>query len=103
MGGGGWGPLVTSTLLGRGAAPRTVIGSVNICEFFVTVTVSATLVSMIGTSLWPIIVGLIIGGVIAAPFAAIVVKYLPGRVLMFIVGTVVVFLAAWRIYGSLTN
>lgn len=103
VGGGGWGPVVTSTLLGRGAAPRTVIGSVNLCEFFVTLTVAGTLVTMIGTLLWPIIVGLIIGGVLAAPFAALVVRHVPGRVLMFVVGTVVVFLAAWRIYGSLTN
>src|SRR5690606_30804520 len=54
MGGGGWGPMVTSTLLGFGAAPRTVIGSVNLTEFFVTLTISATFVATIGISLWPI-------------------------------------------------
>lgn len=103
VGGGGWGPLVTSTLLGRGAAPRIIIGSVNLCEFFVASTVAATLVTSIGTSLWPIIAGLVIGGVLAAPFAALVVRYLPSRVLMFAVGVVVVLLSAWRIFGSLAD
>jgi len=103
-GGGGWGPLMTSTLLGRGAAPRIVIGSVNLCEFFVALTVSATFIVMMDApSLWPIVAGLVIGGVIAAPFAALVVKYLPDRALMFIVGIVVVILAAWRIVGTLSE
>lgn len=57
VGGGGWGPVVTSTLLGRGVEPRTVIGSVNLAEFFVTLTVAATLVTTIGSDLWPIIIG----------------------------------------------
>lgn len=92
IGGGGWGPIVTSTLLGRGAPPRTVIGSVNLAEFFVTATISATLVATVGLSLWPIVVGLVIGGGVAAPFAAIVTKYLPGRLLMGMVGVVVVTL-----------
>lgn len=103
VGGGGWGPVVSTTLLGRGTAPRTIIGSVNLCEFFVTITVSAALLTSIGISRWPIIVGLIIGGVIAAPFAALVVKYLPGRVPMFIVGLLVIFLGVWRIYGALAD
>lgn len=93
VGGGGWGPLVTSTLLGSGGAPRTVIGSVNIAEFFVTLTISATFVATVGLSLWPIVLGLVIGGVIAAPFAALTTKHLPDRVLMVIVGGVVVGLS----------
>ena len=87
------GGLVTSTLLGNGAAPRTVIGSVNVAEFFVTLTISATFVATIGLSLWPIVAGLVIGGVIAAPFAALATKHLPDRVLMVIVGVVVVTLS----------
>jgi hypothetical protein len=93
IGGGGWGPLVTSTLLGNGATPRTVIGSVNLAEFFVTLTISATFVATIGLSLWPIAAGLVLGGVIAAPFAALATKHLPDRVLMVIVGVVVVTLS----------
>jgi uncharacterized protein len=68
IGGGGWGPIVTSTLLGQGTTPRYAIGSVNIAEFFVTLTISTTFFLTVGLSLWPIISGLIIGGVIAAPF-----------------------------------
>jgi hypothetical protein len=103
MGGGGWGPLVTSTLLGYGAAPRTVIGSVNLTEFFVTTTISITFIATIGLSLWPIIVGLVIGGAIAAPLAALAVRYFPPRVLMAIVGCVVIGLSSWTIWGVITS
>jgi uncharacterized protein len=101
IGGGGWGPVVTSTLIGNGAAPRTVIGSVNLAEFFVTVTISATFVATIGMTLWPVVAGLVIGGVIAAPFAALATRYLPDRVLMVIVGVVVVALSCRTILKSI--
>lgn len=93
IGGGGWGPMVTSTLLGQGTTPRYAIGSVNLAEFFVTVTISATFLFTIGLALWPIIAGLVVGGVLAAPFAAYVTKHLPDRVLMALVGCVVVLLS----------
>jgi hypothetical protein len=93
FGGGGWGPIVTSTLLGNGAVPRTVIGSVNAAEFFVTLTISATFVATIGLSLWPIVLGLVLGGILAAPFAALATKHMPDRALMVIVGVVVVSLS----------
>jgi hypothetical protein len=70
IGGGGWGAIITSTLIGRGGVPRTAIGSANLAEFFVTAAVSATFFATIGLSLWPIIAGLILGGVLAAPVAA---------------------------------
>jgi uncharacterized membrane protein YfcA len=95
VGGGGWGPVVASTLLGRGAAaPREVIGSVSLAEFFVTVTISATFVATIGLELWPMIAGLIVGGVIAAPLAAYVARALPPRALLAVVGLAVVVLSA---------
>lgn len=93
VGGGGWGPLVASTLIGRGGTPRHVIGSVNVAEFFVTTTVSATFVATIGLALWPIITGLVLGGVVAAPFAALVTRHLPDRPLMILVGIVVILLS----------
>lgn len=101
MGGGGWGPMVTSTLLGFGAAPRTVIGSVNLTEFFVTLTISATFVATIGISLWPIVVGLVIGGILAAPLAALTVRYFPTRVLMVVVACIVIVLSCRTIYRAL--
>lgn len=93
IGGGGWGPMVTSTLLGQGKQPRMVIGSTSLSEFFVTTTISCTFLFTIGLELWPIITGLIIGGVLAAPFAAYAAKKLPTRVLMIIVGVVLMFLS----------
>lgn len=89
IGGGGWGPLVATTLMGRGAEARYAIGSVNLVEFFVTATIFATFFFMIGLELWPIIAGLVIGGALAAPCAAFVARRLPPRVLMIVVGLIV--------------
>lgn len=102
IGGGGWGPIVTSSLLGQGATPRYAIGSVNLAEFFVTLTISATFFMTIGLSLWPIIAGLIIGGVIAAPFAALAAKHVPAKVLMVVVGCVIIGLSLRTLIQSLS-
>lgn len=102
IGGGGWGPIVTSTLLGQGTTPRYAIGSVNIAEFFVTLTISTTFLVTIGLELWPIIAGLILGGVLAAPFAAYAAKHLPDKVLMILVGSVVVLLSLRSILIALS-
>jgi len=93
MGGGGWGPIVTSTLIARGNTPRYTIGSVNMAEFFVTVASSVTFVLTIGLSHWRAILGLMVGGVIAAPFGAYVCRLLPARFIMFMVGVLVTFLS----------
>lgn len=93
VGGGGWGPMVTSTLVGRGAEPRFAIGSVSIAEFFVTLTVSAMFVATIGLQLWPIIAGLVVGGILAAPIAAYAAKRMPAKVIMIIVGFVIMGLS----------
>lgn len=100
IGGGGWGPIVTSTLVGQGAQPRYVIGTVNLTEFFVTAVISAVFVATIGFAHWSIIAGLIVGGVIAAPFAAFAVRYVPDRILMSLVGVVIVAISARTIYLS---
>ncbi len=102
IGGGGWGPIVTSTLLGQGATPRYAIGSVNMAEFFVTLAISATFFLTIGLELWPIITGLIVGGVIAAPLAALATKHLPAKVLMILVGCVIVLLSLRTIVKAIT-
>jgi uncharacterized membrane protein YfcA len=92
-GGGGWGPIVTSTLLGQGTKPRYTIGSVNAAEFFVTLVISLTFLGTIGLKLWPIIAGLILGGAIAAPIAAYVAKTVPDRPLMLLVGAIIMLLS----------
>ena len=93
IGGGGWGPLVASTLVGRGAVPRMAIGSVNLAEFFVTLTVSVTFLATVGLELVPIIAGLVLGGIVAAPFAALATRHIPDRPLMLLVGVVIVLLS----------
>ena len=93
VGGGGWGPVVTSTLVARGNNPRLTIGSVNLAEFFVTVAESVAFFLTIGLVYWKIIVGLLIGGVLAAPLAAYICKRLPSRALMVILGTLIVLLS----------
>ena len=96
VGGGGWGPIVTSTLVARGNAPRYTVGSVNLTEFFVTLAQSITFVIALGsgelTKYGAIILGLLIGGGIAAPLAAVVAKRLPHRPFMLLVGLLIVFL-----------
>jgi len=101
IGGGGWGPIVTSTLMVRGHNPRFAIGSVNLAEFFVTTAQVATFFTMIGLVHWQIIVGLIVGGALAAPLAAYVCKRLPSRVLMIIVGVLIITLSIRTIYLAL--
>lgn len=96
-GGGGWGPITTTTLLGRGHAPRRAIGSVNLSEFFVTVAISATFFLTLGGVRWSDIAGLLVGGVLAAPVAAFAVSTVQPRMLMGVVGTFVCALAIYQV------
>lgn len=93
IGGGGWGPIVTCSLIGQGTSPRYAIGSVSLAEFFVTFTISTTFFLTVGLELWPIITGLVIGGVLAAPLAALAVRHIPDRFLMILVGIAVTLLS----------
>jgi len=90
FGGGGWGPLVTSTLISKGRTPRYVIGTVSITEFFVTLASALTFFSLIGLSHLQVIIGLIIGGVTAAPIAARLSGKLPLKTMFIAVGTLVI-------------
>jgi siroheme synthase-like protein len=90
FGGGGWGPLVTSTLISKGRTPKYVIGTVSITEFFVTLASALTFFSLIGLSHWQVIIGLIIGGVAAAPIAARLTGKLPLKTMFIAVGTLVI-------------
>jgi len=101
IGGGGWGPIVTSTLMARGHNPRRTIGSVNLSEFFVTLAEAVTFFTILGLVHWQVIVGLLIGGVLAAPLAAYVCKRLPVRALMIIVGSLIMVLSIRTIYLAL--
>ncbi|MBB3392581.1 hypothetical protein FHT82_005368 [Rhizobium sp. BK275] len=98
VGGGGWGPIVTSSLVGRGHDPKRVIGSTSFTEFAVTLIISITFVLTLGWSELGSAVGLIIGGVIAAPFGAILVKRLPMKLLMIAVSLVIITTSAMRFF-----
>ena len=99
IGGGGWGPIVTTTLLSRGNAPRTTIGTVNAAEFLVALAASGIFTVFIGITGWPIIIGLIIGGVLAAPLGAWMAKIVSQRFLLIVVGCVIIVLSAKNIFG----
>lgn len=90
FGGGGWGPLVTSTLISKGRTPRFVIGSVSITEFFVTLASALTFFGMLGLSHWQVILGLIVGGMLGAPLAAKLSGKLPLKTMFIGVGAMVI-------------
>lgn len=106
VGGGGWGPTVTSTMVGAGQEPRKAIGTVNTAEFFLTVAISATFVWALVSGRWEeagalqnhaaAVGGLVVGGLIAAPFAGLIVKRVPRKVLAYAVGVLLVLLAAFQ-------
>jgi uncharacterized protein len=100
VGGGGWGPLVTSTLIGSGHAPRKVIGSVNAAEFFVTVAVATTFFVELGMAHVEHIAALIMGGLLAAPFGGYIVRHVPPHALMAVVGLLVSALALFQLVKS---
>jgi uncharacterized protein len=101
-GGGGWGPVVTSNLLVQGASPRSTIGTVNTSEFFLTFTVSATFLFTLGLAAFTMqTLGILIGGVLAAPLGGMLAKRVPARLLMTLVGTLLTITSIYTIYTAL--
>lgn len=96
-GGGGWGPVATSTLLARGGLARTTIGTVNAAEFVVTLTVSATFLLSMGVQHLQIVAGLLIGGMMAAPVAAVLVKRVKERWVLVAVGVLVLGISLFQV------
>lgn len=98
IGGGGWGPIVTSNLIRKGNTPSTIIGTVNTAEFFVTYFTAGVLIYFTGISSWQIILGLILGGILAAPLGALIVKKVRKRVLFIAVGVLIVGTSLYSLY-----
>jgi len=106
IGGGGWGPTVSSTMVGAGAEPRRAIGTVNTAEFFLTVAISATFVWSLVSGHWKqadalenqfsAVAGLVVGGLLAAPFAGYITKAVPQRALTYGVGGLLLLLAGFQ-------
>lgn len=99
-GGGGWGPVVTTTLVSNGGDPRTTIGSVNFAEFFLALASAALFAILVGAGTWPIVGGLIVGGLCAAPFAALLCKKLHAKTLMIVIGFLITGLSMWNLYKA---
>ena len=97
IGGGGWGPIVTSNLLSQGHNPRKTIGTVNTAEFFVTYFATIVFIFVLGVQHLDIVLGLVIGGVIAAPIGAYVASKVNPKTLLILVGVLVVLTSTWNL------
>jgi hypothetical protein len=97
-GGGGWSALTVTTMVARGQEPRYVIGSVHLAKCIVSLAASITFLLSIGESKLHVVLGLIVGGVIAAPFGAWLVRRLPPRLTTLLAGLTVLALGLYNFY-----
>ncbi len=103
IGGGGWGPIVTSTLLSQGRAVNYTVGSVNLAEFFVALASGAVFAIFQGVESWQVIVGLIVGGVFASPFAALLVNKVKRKPMIIAVGLLIIAVSILNFQKSATK
>lgn len=102
VGGGGWGPVVTSNLLVQGANPRLVVGTVNTSELFLALTISGAFLLTLGVSAFgTAAIGLLIGGVAAAPLGGYVAKRVPARPMLVMVGVVLTVTSMFGLWSAL--
>ncbi|WP_008587895.1 TSUP family transporter [Niabella soli] len=100
FGGGGWGPLVTGTFIKNGRSPRYVIGSSTVAKFILTLTSAITFVFTLGIQHWNIVAGLLIGGIVTAPFSAMLTSKLPTKKMFVVVGVLVITMSLITIYKA---
>ncbi|WP_018413387.1 sulfite exporter TauE/SafE family protein [Methyloversatilis thermotolerans] len=100
-GGGGWGPVVTTSLVGAGQDPRRTIGSVNFAEFFIAIASAGAFVVFIDSAPWATVAGLVAGGMFAAPLAALLCRTLPARALLVLVGLLISALSTHNLIKAL--
>ena len=98
VGGGGWGPIVTSTLIGRGRHPGYTVGSVNAAEFAISFASGITFLVFGGINGWQVILGLVVGGIVAAPLGAMLVGKIPRKSATVIVGSLLIILCCRTLY-----
>ncbi|WP_211197860.1 sulfite exporter TauE/SafE family protein [Permianibacter fluminis] len=96
LGGGGWGSLTTTQLIAQGVPERYAIGTVQAAEFFVAVAAAVVFIAVLGIGHWQIPLGLLVGSMIAAPFATYVLNVLPVPALTASVGSLTVLLSVWN-------
>ncbi|MBL7879702.1 MAG: sulfite exporter TauE/SafE family protein [Chryseobacterium gambrini] len=98
--GGGWGPLVTGTLIKNSFTPRFAVGSSTVAKFILTLTAAITFIFTLGIQHWNIILGLLIGGIFTAPFSAMLTAKLPVKSMFVIIGILVIVMSSITIYKS---
>ncbi|REC79023.1 sulfite exporter TauE/SafE family protein [Chryseobacterium elymi] len=98
--GGGWGPLVTGTLIKNAFIPRFAVGSSTVAKFILTITAAITFFFTLGIQHWNIILGLVIGGIITAPFSAMLTAKLPVKKMFLVIGALVIVMSLITIYKS---
>jgi len=98
--GGGWGPLVTGTLIRNSFTPRFAVGSSTVAKFVLTLTAAITFIFTLGIQHWNIILGLLIGGIVTAPFSAMLTAKLPVKSMFVVIGTLVIIMSSITIYKS---
>jgi uncharacterized membrane protein YfcA len=101
IGGGGWGPIVTSNIINRGKSPRETIGTVNTAEFFITFFATAVFLYHVGVQSWQVVLGLILGGIVAAPLGAYLAHRINKRVLFLLVGFVIILTSSLTLYKAI--
>lgn len=101
VGGGGWGPVVTTNLIGTGQDPRTTIGTVNTAEFFLSIAGAGVFTLFVGITDWYLIAGLVLGGMGAAPLAAHLTSRLSARTLLLMVGVLISLVSSFNLYKAL--
>ncbi|UFH32049.1 sulfite exporter TauE/SafE family protein [Chryseobacterium sp. C-71] len=99
--GGGWGPLVTGTLIKNSFTPRFAVGSSTVAKFILTITAAITFFFTLGIQHWNIILGLLFGGIITAPFSAMLTARLPVNKMFIIIGSLVIIMSSVTIYKSI--
>lgn len=102
IGCGGWGAILTSTMIARGVTPRYAIGTANAAVFFVTLVISVALWFELGQMRYDMVLPLLIGGAVAAPLAAWVTGYIPRRAAATAVGVLVFALGVTGLFDTLT-
>ncbi|MFC3161399.1 hypothetical protein SAMN05443633_101471 [Chryseobacterium arachidis] len=98
--GGGWGPLVTGTLIKNSFTPRFAVGSSTVAKFILTLTAAITFIFTLGIQHWSIILGLLIGGIFTAPFSAMLTAKLPVKSMFVVIGILVIIMSSITIYKS---
>lgn len=98
--GGGWGPLVTGTLIKNSFTPRFAVGSSTVAKFILTLTAAITFFFTLGIQHWSIILGLLLGGIVTAPFSAMLTAKLPVKSMFVVIGLLVIIMSSITIYKS---